>query len=239
MFRTIANRLLGRFFRGYRSRILRFESPAQLHSLFIESAVYSESPAEVLEALAGSENPKRDTRKEEGALFPGFYDSGVRVQELLSLLVANFRPRTIMETGVAHGRSTQAFLDEIASVQALDESFACALHSIDVDPRTQSGQWSSNPLWTFHLLTPQNQLRDIFEKVGEIDLFFHDSDHGYRNQMLEYELAWQHLAPGGILISDDVSWSNAFLHFARQQNLNPLILSEAPKVAGLLQKPRE
>jgi predicted O-methyltransferase YrrM len=203
----------------------------------MESTVYSESPAEVLEALTGSENPNRDPRKEEGALFPGFYDSGVRVQELLRLLVASFRPRTIMETGVAHGRSTQAFLEVIASLQAVDDSFVCALHSIDVDPRTQIGPWSSNPLWTFHLLTPENQLRDIFEEVGEIDLFFHDSDHGYRNQMLEYELAWQRLAPGGILVSDDASWSNAFLHFARQHNLKPLILSEAPKVAGLLQKP--
>lgn len=239
MFDALVRISFGRLIQGYKKRILRFEAPAQLHNLFMQSVIYSESPSELLEALVTPGTTSSDPRKEKGPLFPNFYDSGERVRGLLALVVREFRPHTIVETGVAHGRSTKVFLTEIRALSRVEGAHRFSLHSIDVDPRTANGDWSSDPLWNFHLLSPQNTLEKIFESIGKIDMFFHDSDHGYRNQMREYELAWQYLAPGGLLISDDVSWSNAFIDFAGRQGLKPFILSEAPKVAGLIRKPND
>jgi len=43
-----------------------------------------------------------------------------------------------------------------------------------------------------------------------IDCFFHDSDHSFDHMMFEYAFALKHLAPGGWIISDDISMTEAF-----------------------------
>jgi len=221
--------------RRHRKKALRFEAPAQLHSLFMASVAYSESPDELL-ALLESSGGQRDPRKSQGELFPSFYDSGPKLRELLSALVSRYRPRVIMETGVAHGGSTQVFLDSLDLLSQEAGESGSVLHSVDVEPRTKDVIREGHPRWRWHHLREDNSLEKIFRTVGPIDVFFHDSDHSYRNQMVEYELAWKYLNPGGFLISDDISWSNAFQDFCRKVEVRPLILSESPKVAGFIRK---
>jgi hypothetical protein len=47
----------------------------------------------------------------------------------------------------------------------------------------------------------------------KIDCFFHDSEHSFEHMMLEYAFAEKHLAPGGWIISDDISWNDAFRRY--------------------------
>jgi predicted O-methyltransferase YrrM len=232
----VLQKLLMKFVSGYRNKILRFEAPAQLHQLFIDSAVYTESPREIVAAI-NSPQTASDPRKSDGVLFPSFYDSGSRLLELLDALVDTFHPDVILETGVAHGLSSRTFLEAFERGRASNPRYEPQLHSVDVDPRTKTPDLAANARWHFHLLTSKADLDSVFREVGPLDLFFHDSDHGYGNQMAEYELAWEFLKPGGFLVSDDISWSNAFRDFCRKHKLRPLILSEAPKVSGLVQKP--
>lgn len=207
--------------------------PAQLHDLFMISAAYSESVSDLLEvqvSLPGSADP----RKSDGRLYPNFYDSGPRFLDLIESLVLKHQPRIVVETGVAHGLSTRRILQ---AMELAGKSEDYRLHSVDIDPRVRSKELLGHPKWSFHLLAPSTNLETIFSDIGSVDLFLHDSEHSYDNQMYEYELAYSYLRPGGILLSDDISWSNAFKDFCERYSLRPLILSEAPKVAGYIVKP--
>lgn len=221
---------------GAEVKRLRENYPAQLHELFMLAHSYTEDVDQALKALSSSPNSE-DGRKQPGPLFPNFYDSGPRYLEFLRRLIEDFNGAIVVETGIAHGHSTRIILEAQASLRSQDAEVRTHLHSLDVDRRTQWPDLATNPHWTFHLVDASRDIDDILAEIGEMDVFIHDSDHSYRHQIKEYEAAWLHLKPGGFLVSDDVSWSNAFIDFCQRIGLQPVILSEAPKVAGVVQKP--
>jgi hypothetical protein len=51
------------------------------------------------------------------------------------------------------------------------------------------------------------------------DLFLHDSLHTTRNMTFEYHAAWQKMASGGILLSDDIHMSKAFARFMKDKQV--------------------
>jgi hypothetical protein len=44
-------------------------------------------------------------------------------------------------------------------------------------------------------------------------MFVHDSEHSHPCMMFEYELAFEWLDDGGLLLSDDITWNDAFSVF--------------------------
>ena len=50
-------------------------------------------------------------------------------------------------------------------------------------------------------------------KVGNVDVFIHDSLHTYDHMMWEFETAYPHLQDGGLLFSDDALWNRSFFDF--------------------------
>jgi predicted O-methyltransferase YrrM len=46
-----------------------------------------------------------------------------------------------------------------------------------------------------------------------VDIFIHDSEHSFENQLFEFSAGWQALRPGGILVATDINWSDAFETF--------------------------
>ena len=230
-------RIDGRFLRRrsiFQSR--RTNRPAQLHDLFMVARAYTESPDFAISKLSSSDEIE-DSRKKAGPLFPSFYDSGPRYLEFLREIIKKFDVKIVVETGVAHGHSTRVILGSLQDVLDRKPDTKVEVHSLDVDQRTKWPDMAGNPNWVFHLVTENRTVETILSEIGEIDMFIHDSDHSYFNQMREYRAAWAHLKPGGFLISDDVSWSNAFIDFCNQNKLGPVVLSEAPKVAGAVRKP--
>jgi predicted O-methyltransferase YrrM len=127
----------------------------------------------------------------------------------LYLICRVIRPSTVVETGVNYGMSS-AFI-----LQALNVNGHGKLHSIDLPQFPNEdfiGALVPNDLksrWQLHRGVSRRLLPSLLVD-RKIDLFVHDSLHTYWNMRREFELAWQHLRPGGVLISDDVGNNQAF-----------------------------
>lgn len=146
-------------------------------------------------------------------------------------LVRKLKPTTIVETGVCNGVSTLCLL------MALSENGTGTLHSVDYPyfadeplsefraetfdeyggaaiPADKEPGWiipdDLTTDWELYTGKSQRVLPEILTKFDDIDVFIHDSEHSAPCMMFEYELAWEWLNDGGLLISDDISWNDAF-----------------------------
>jgi hypothetical protein len=57
----------------------------------------------------------------------------------------------------------------------------------------------------------------LVRRLPRVDVFFHDDLHTPEHMKWEYDLVWSHLAPGGVLISDDDNYG--WLRFCREKRL--------------------
>jgi len=169
---------------------------------------------------------------ETETLFPSRW--GVERATGLTLygLVRLLRPATVVETGVADGRSSFMILS------ALESNGHGTLHSFDVRPDAGSlarghAQWN---LTISDAQDPRSTFTQALERLDVIDLFVHDSDHGYQNQMFEYESAWPKVPAGGILASDDVDLTKAFVDFAGRYEQRPEFLFDSRKILGAIRR---
>ena len=83
-----------------------------------------------------------------------------------------------------------------------------------------------------HEKDTRKHLAPLLQDLGQIDVFYHDSDHSFVHMMWEYTSVWPHLRAGGILLSDDIGWNRAFWDFARGV-ARPMVINES---AGALRK---
>jgi len=207
---------------------IRTSAPVQLHDLVLIGGSFFDSPVKIIESLRTAPDNKL---LEKGEFYPLFYNSNPRTLELLKMLIKELRPKTVIETGVANGVSTRQILSSFKEFR-LDDS---KLYSFDIDYRVGTPDLLSNPQFNFVVIDSQNSFLDAMREIKSVDLFYHDSDHSYYNQMLEYETAWEVLnSKNGVLVSDDINWSNAFLDFCKKVNRTPLLLSDGAKFAGII-----
>lgn len=117
----------------------------------------------------------------------------------------------VVETGMQVGISTVYALHAMRRVGGV-------LYSLD---GSFSGGWDMhNQLNWWNLVRPDDKQRwrpmPVMSQTGlellpahdqQVDVFVHDSDHEYLAQHFEYSWAWDHLKPGGYLISDDFVWN--------------------------------
>lgn len=172
-----------------------------------------------LESHRGLESvPMAATREESLFLY-----SLVRLRE----------PERVVETGVASGVSTYFIL------KALHENGHGTLTSFDVNP-------DAGPLlrpeekagWQFVVLDPRRAKREFEQKLDRgkpVDLFVHDSDHSYGYQSFEYRTLLPLMAEGGLLASDDVDGSFAFLDFCARNGFRAHYLVSRTKVFGIVE----
>lgn len=160
---------------------------------------------------------------------------------MLYVLTRIQKPNIILETGVASGRSAYVMLD------ALEENKNGQLYSIDLPhyyagekpkvsissdgnqaldgfiPAQRSPGWlvpdTLRNRWHLFLGDSRDLLPATLQKLGTIDIFFHDSDHSYESMSFEYTMAWPHISQQGFLLSDDVKWNAAFNDFI--ENIKP------------------
>jgi len=158
----------------------------------------------------------------------------------LYILCKIVKPDTVVETGVAYGRSSSYIL------QALSENNKGNLYSIDSIFRP----WESKQMigsvipkdltnrWKFIFGPSSTELKKLLDKLGMVDIFFHDSLHTSKNMMFEFETAWPFIKNDGFLISDDITGNNAFYKFSKSKNLQPIIISSKNKnsMIGILHK---
>lgn len=71
--------------------------------------------------------------------------------------------------------------------------------------------------------------REIPKIKEHIDLYIHDSEHSFRFIRKEMALVWSKLSKNGIIIADDLDWSNGFFSFCVEKKLYPLIITDNGK----------
>ncbi|MEM3715121.1 MAG: class I SAM-dependent methyltransferase, partial [Nitrososphaeria archaeon] len=175
--------------------------------------------------------------KQMGALLNEYFDLSRRLETRLSsprleiepesrlllyMLVRLARPKTVVETGVANGVSTFFILNALRS-----NNFGL-LTSIDisVDVATFLND-DEKQRWNLEVLdvrkNPRKQFEEIINNLPNISIYLHDSDHSYTWQKMEYMSAYSRLEQGGILLSDDVDSSYAFIDiFGRSTKIDDL-----------------
>lgn len=147
------------------------------------------------------------TRCEDLARFATPYRFGSSLAfgcELLYLLVRAAKPQVVVETGVLYGSSSAAIL------AALDRNGMGELYSIDLGNAPQEPPNDFfvprhlRDRWHLTIGDSRRELPGLLARLGTIDLFHHDSLHTFEHMMWEYETAFRHLSPRGVLSSDDV-----------------------------------
>ena len=144
----------------------------------------------------------------------------------------------ILETGVANGWSSLAIL------LAINNDRYKKLTSIDLpypykDSESFIGKAVPDNLkenWNLIIDNDKKILSKFHSQEIKFDFVHYDSDKSYDGRIKSYNLIWNILQPGGILMSDDVSDNNAFIFFCSSKNLKPLIYEFEGKQIGIIKK---
>ena len=154
---------------------------------------------------------------------PGRFDGvgtpmGEFDRKTLYAAVRATKPNIVVETGTAAGASSTFVL------AALEKNGRGYMHSIDhSDTPENVGILIPEKLRRRNKLHSGDSLAllpSLFREIGPIDFFIHDSHHSYDHMTAEYELALQHLRPGGVIASHDVLYCNAWEHFVRKHRIS-------------------
>jgi hypothetical protein len=148
----------------------------------------------------------------------------------LAALVRCLDADTVIETGVASGLSTTGLLagaaDTGGTVHSIDLPFHAgddleARRSETYDefggahvPADAEAGWAIpddlREYWRFHEGKSQRLLPPLVADRDGIDLFVHDSEHSGLCMSFELEAVWPRVRDGGVVVCDDVSWSDAW-----------------------------
>jgi predicted O-methyltransferase YrrM len=188
--------------------------------VYMNSMEYEEARAQIINFL----NPLMD--QEQGGLLEIENEVHKSLKKLISsapfrlthsgdlglarfcyLITRAISPDIVIETGVAFGK-TSAFI-----LKAMEENGNGVLHSIDLPPLGDKadsyiGFFIPDELknrWVLHRGSVRRILPGLLKRVGEIDLFVHDSLHTYSNMLWEFNTATPFLRKGSIIISDDIA----------------------------------
>ena len=143
-------------------------------------------------------------------IYGSSYDCESGLASFLYAYILKVKPKVIVETGVANGITTNVIMSAL-------EKTGGKLHSFDIDKKC-SNAYSGHGKWIFHhLVKPfSSTFRKEVGEIENIELWIHDSNHGYSWQRFEYDLAFEKLGKGGMLVSDDIDASPAFgIHAGR------------------------
>lgn len=154
-----------------------------------------------------------------------YYGVGTTLGMILYAICRKQKPDSVIETGVASGVSSSHILG------ALEANKRGQLYSIDLPAwqKIPSGWMIPDYLrHRWHLIQGRSSetMAPLLKKVREIDIFFHDSDHSYKNMRREFETAWTHLKIGGLLLSHNIDYSDAFPDFFRDHKVDGFTLGD-------------
>jgi len=191
---------------------------------YARKAVHAHSPRAPAHRDEASLQSLRMYLASKSGEWPKWDASGMQYVKgpLLYHIVRLLRPDRVVETGVASGVSSLFIL------KALNENAFGSLTSIDfpnVDPEASLPPWekpgwivpeSLHGGWELNIGDSRQLLPGILNRMGDIQVFIHDSLHTYDHMMWEFETAWPHIRKGGLLLSDDAAVNDAFKDFCRQ-----------------------
>lgn len=149
------------------------------------------------------------------------------------------KPDCIVETGVAAGFSSYAFL------YAIGKNRKGSLYSSDfpyfrisnpekyigivVDPALKSN-------WNLYIEGDVINLSKISKKVEHIDIFHYDSDKSYSGRMNALSIIGGKMDEASIILMDDIQNNSHFHDLVSRRNLNYCIFEFQSKYIGLIGK---
>ena len=209
------------------------------------------------EAFLTAINQRLQTVRREWGFTKGiFYRDSVNSADwfafervLIYVLLRHLKPRTCLETGVYYGGNT-AFL-----LAALNRNAQGRLISIDLPDSTirrDAGKvdHARHPLvgdselydaalkpgfiipdylkerWTF---VEGDSLAEIPKRAETFDFYMHDSDHSMGFLGAEITAARPRLSPQGVVVVDDIDWSNGFYKYCTEAHLYPVLFTDNGK----------
>jgi predicted O-methyltransferase YrrM len=150
----------------------------------------------------------------------------------LYCLIRARKPHTVVETGIANGHSSFIMLSAMA------RNGMGRLASVDVSHDTGGlVPIELKRRWTRIICDRRPSpalLRKHLSPFAPFDIFFHDGDHRFLGQIIDFTVGVEYLNRGGLLMSDDIDVSSAWLD-ASQRGLLPsrqMILLDRRKAVG-------
>jgi hypothetical protein len=144
-------------------------------------------------------------------------------------LTRHLRPRRVVETGVLHGVTSRFILE------ALERNGVGHLWSIDLPPLEHFWQDEIGiaiddrfrSRWSYIRGSSKRRLPGVLSKLGQIDIFIHDSQHNERNVRFEVDRAFAALRPGGAIVVDDIDANWGFQTFTQAFSGHRSMICEA------------
>lgn len=168
---------------------------------------------------------------------------GAAALNVLYQCVRKIKPDDVIETGVAYGWSSFAIL------AAMQENGQGRLTSIDFPQLGSTGRAVGAAIpealksrWSLLVGADREKLPVALSSVKKLQLCHYDSDKSVAGRVFAYPLLWQTLAPGGLLISDDIADNLEFLRFGERCGVSPIIVrvietNGKAKFIGILRRP--
>ena len=133
---------------------------------------------------------------------------------ILFLVVRKYKPKIFVETGIASGYSSTVILKamkmngfgQLISIDIQDSVSPCGIQK----PAGWLVPDTVRDIWTKTIGSSEEKLTELKDPI---DAFYHDSEHSEKNMSREFNWAAKHLPNGGVLISDDIDWNNAWNNF--------------------------
>ncbi|MEJ5254386.1 MAG: class I SAM-dependent methyltransferase [Acidimicrobiales bacterium] len=171
--------------------------------------------------------------RERGVVLGGGGDYG-----LLYFLTRLLRPSVVVETGVAAGFSSQAFLRALA-----DNGDGGRLWSSDFpyfrleNPEQYVGLLVDDelrPNWQLYLRGDRVNLRRILAEVDHIDLFHYDSDKSYRGRAFALGRVRPRLSVRSHVVFDDIDDNSHFRDLVERTGAPYRVFGFGNKYLGLI-----
>ncbi len=211
------------------------ELPTGKH--LIESGLISARQLQLLEEELSRKDPELEGRCPLDAQRLRARDAVEAYGRWLYVLVRAARPGAVLETGVQKGCSTEMIL------WAIYRNGCGRLFSIDSGPtssdgfhhtrwhQTQDGMPGKDILpglkayWELTIGLTRDHLENLCQRLKDVDLFWHDSDHSPENVRFEFRTVKHFVPIGGLLCLHDFDGQDVTLEEDHYRLIVPL---EAP-----------
>jgi predicted O-methyltransferase YrrM len=156
---------------------------------------------------------------------------------LLHSVALALKPHCMLETGVALGWSTLVLLK-------FAQRTGGQLISIDLPyPFLHGHDWVAAAVpedlrknWILLRTSDRGGLPKAFALCPAFDLIHYDSDKTAAGRRWAYPKLWEKLAPGGVMISDDVDDTPTWAEFCGNHALPLIVVQRGRKLAGIARK---
>ena len=157
---------------------------------------------------------------------------------LLNFLVSYFKPKNIVETGVAAGVSSHAIL------KAIEDNKIGHLYSSDLpimrleNPVNIVGALVDEKLrvnWSLYLKGDKENLKLIESKINKIDLIHYDSEKRYHGREYVFNYLDKLISTDTIIVMDDIQDNSFFYDYLKKKKIkNFKIFKYERKYVGLI-----